>query len=161
MELIYERADPANGWISRLVEVLKPLSLRADRLGSMDLFYGLRWSELEFAAGLLEPVEVPRGTRMTVQGRPGSTLWLISEGEALVSADARPLRVAGHGDPVGVTTMLYGIQSHETTIALSPIQALAADQAQFKALIARREIRRRLTAAAADQLRVRRRAFTG
>lgn len=153
MELMYERPPSGPGWVTRLVEVLKPLSLRADRLGSMELFCGLRWSDLEFAAGLLDPVEVLRGTRMTVQGRPNSTLWLITDGEALVSADARPIRVAGHGDPVGVATMLYGIQSPETTIALAPMQALAADRAQFQALIARREIRRRLTAAAADQLR--------
>src|ERR1700687_5231170 len=77
------------GWVSRLVEVLQPVSIRADRLASMELFPGLRWSELEFAAGLLHEIDVARGTRMTVQGRPNATLYLIAEGEALVSADAR------------------------------------------------------------------------
>jgi CRP-like cAMP-binding protein len=122
----------------------------------MELFAGLRWSELEFAAGLLHDTEVDRGTRMTVQGRPNSRLYLITEGEALVSADARPLRVAGIGDPIGVAGMLYGINSPETTIALSPIRALAAETVQFRELTRHRSIRLRLTAAAGDQLRTRR-----
>jgi CRP-like cAMP-binding protein len=122
----------------------------------MELFAGLRWSELEFAAGLLNETDVDRGTRMTVQGRPNSRLYLITQGEALVSADARPLRVAGMGDPIGVAGMLYGINSLETTIALSPIRALAAETVQFRELTRHRSIRLRLTAAAGDQLRTRR-----
>ena len=53
-----EAIDPGTvsaspGWISRLVEVLQPLSVRADRLGSMPIFAGLGRTELEFAAGTL------------------------------------------------------------------------------------------------------------
>ena len=146
----------APGWVARLVEALQPVSIRADRLAAMDLFAGLRWSELEFAAGLLYETDVDRGTRMTVQGRPNSRLYLITEGEALVSADARPLRVAGTGDPIGIAGMLYGINSLETTIALCPIRALAAEAVQFRELARHRPIRLRLTAAAGDQLRTRR-----
>jgi CRP-like cAMP-binding protein len=149
--------SPREGWVARLVEVLQPVSIRADRLASMGLFAGLRWSELEFAAGLMHEVEVDRGTRMTVQGRPNSRLYLITEGEALVSADARPLRVAARGDAIGMAGMLYGINSPETTIALSPVRALAAETVQFRELARHRPIRLRLTAAAGDQLRARRR----
>ena len=50
------------------------------------------------------PLSIELGrTRMTVQGRPTSGLWLITEGEALVSANARPLRVLGYGDAVGIS----------------------------------------------------------
>lgn len=99
-----EAIDPgtgsaAPGWVSRLVEVLQPVSVRANRLGSLAIFAGLERSELEFAAALLSETLVERGTRMTVQRRPSSRFWLISEGEALVSADAQPLRVAGRGEP--------------------------------------------------------------
>jgi len=146
----------APGWVARLVEVLQPVSIRADRLASMKLFAGLRWSELEFAAGLLYETAVDRGTRMTVQGRSNSKLYLITEGEALVSADARPLRVAASGDAIGIAGMLYGINALETTIALSPIRALAAETVHFRELIRHRAIRLRLTAAAGDQLRARR-----
>jgi CRP-like cAMP-binding protein len=165
MEAISSRATPrparlagriGGGLVSRLVEVLQPLSIRADRLASMDLFAGLRWSELEFAAGLFDETAVAQGTRMTVQGRPNSRFYLITEGEALVSADARPLRVAARGDPVGIAAMLYLINSPETTIALNPIRALAAEPAQFRELTRHRSIRLRLTAAAGDQLRARR-----
>lgn len=142
-------------WVSKLVEIFQPLSTRADQLGSMSLFEGLRWSELEGLAGLFEEVEIPRGTRLTIQGRPVWGLRLIVEGEALVSADARPVRVAGHGDAIGIAAMLYGVNSHETSIALSPIRALAAGPAEFRELIRRSPLRLRLTALAGEQLRSR------
>jgi CRP-like cAMP-binding protein len=144
------------GWVVRLIEALQPLSLRADRLGSTALFAGYRWSDLERMAALFEDVEVSRGTRLTVQGRADSRLWLIVEGEALVSADARPLRVAGHGDALGVAGMLYSIASPETTIALGEMRALAAGRSAFADLVSDYRIRRRLTAVAGAQVRSRR-----
>jgi CRP-like cAMP-binding protein len=147
MEAIYDPGQSSITWVARLVEVLQPLSLRADRLASMALFAGLRWSDLEFVADLFDEAEVERGTRMTVQGRPSSRLWLITQGEALVSANARPLRVAGYGDAVGLASMLQGGGSPDTTIALSPMRALAASPAQLRELVGRPVIRERLAAA--------------
>ena len=98
MEAVHDPDQSSTSWVvARLFEVLQPLSLRADRLAGMGLFAGLRWSDLEFAADLLYETKVERGTRMTVQGRPSSRLWLITSGEALVSANARPLRVVSCG----------------------------------------------------------------
>jgi CRP-like cAMP-binding protein len=152
--------DPTEGasirWVARLVEVLQPLSARAGRLGAMPLFQGFRWAELEVVAPLFEDVEVGRGTRLSVQGNPDRRLWLVVAGEALVSADARPLRVIGPGDAVGVAPMLYSISSPETTIALGGIRALVAGPEQFEELASDNRIRRRLTAVAGDQLRSRR-----
>jgi CRP-like cAMP-binding protein len=153
---IGEPNTPGTSWVAKLVEILQPLSVRGDQLGSMPLFKTLRWSELEGLAAQLDEVSVPRGTRLTVQGRTDSCFWLIVEGEALVSADARPLRVAGHGDAVGVAGMLYGIRSPETTIALGPMRTLMASPAQFRKLISTRLFRQRLTALAGDQLLSRR-----
>ncbi len=147
MEAVHDPDQSSISWVARLVEVLQPLSLRADRLAGMQLFAGLRWSDLEFAADLLYETEVERGTRMTVQGRPSSRLWLITSGEALVSANARPLRVVGYGDAVGVEPLLNGGASPETTIALSAIRALTAGQDQFQGLASRPSIRARLAAA--------------
>ncbi len=83
---------------------------------------------------------------MTVQGRPSSRLWLITSGEALVSANARPLRVVGYGDAVGIASLLNGGGSPETTIAVSAIRALTAGQDQFHGLVSRPSIRARLAA---------------
>jgi len=134
--------------MSRLVEVLQPASVRADRLGAIEAFAGLAWPDLELAAGILTETLVERGARMTIQGRPSSKLWLILEGEALVSADARPIRVATQGDLVGLPSMLYATNSVETTIALSSIRAFAAGPSEFRELIKHRPIRQRLAAAA-------------
>lgn len=140
--------------MSRLVEVLQPASIRADRLGATKAFAGLAWPDLEFAAELLTETFVERGARMTVQGRPSSKLWLILEGEALVSADARPIRVATRGDLVGLRSMFYATNSRETTIALSSIRAFEAGPNEFRQLIKHRPIRQRLAAEA------KRRSFT-
>jgi CRP-like cAMP-binding protein len=147
MEAIHDPGHSSVSWVARLIEVLQPLSIRADRLASMELFAGLRWSDLEFVADRFEETEVERGTRMTVQGRPSQRLWLLTHGEALVSANARPLRVAGYGDAVGLTSMLQGGGSPETTIALSTMRALAASPDQFRELVGRPAIRERLAAA--------------
>jgi CRP-like cAMP-binding protein len=85
---------------------------------------------------------------MTVQGRPSSRLWLILEGEALISADARPIRVATRGDLVGLASMFFATNSMETTIALSSIWAFEAGPSEFRQLIKHRPIRQRLAAAA-------------
>ena len=152
--------QPGRTWVARLAEILQPLSVRADQLGSMALFEGFRWPELEVAAGLFEEIEVARGTRLTVQGKFDARLWLLVAGEALVSADARPLRVAGHGDAIGVAGMLYPVRSPETTIALSTIRALTAAPVEFDELIKMDPIRQRLTALAGAQLRARRASRT-
>jgi CRP-like cAMP-binding protein len=81
---------------------------------------------------------------MTVQGEPSSRLWLITEGEALVSADARPVRVAGRGDVVGGATLLFRLKSPDTTLALTPIRAFEAGPHQFRELISNPGIRERL-----------------
>ena len=117
--LTTENVPSGPSWVSRIVEVLQPLSVRADRLGATRLFAGLQWIDLEYAAVCLSETLVERGTRMTMQGHPSSRLWLITRGQALVSVDARPVRVAGIGDAVGGATMLYRVESAETTIALT------------------------------------------
>jgi CRP-like cAMP-binding protein len=153
-----EIAPAGPRWMSRLVQVLQPLNVRADRLGSIEVFAGLQWTDLEYAAGCLRETLVERGTRMTVQGKPSSRLWLITQGEALVSADARPVRVAGRGDIVGGATLLHGLKSPESTIALTPIRAFEAGPQQFQMLITHRSIRRRLAAVGSPMLPARRRS---
>lgn len=143
-----------------MLQILQPDAVKADLLCSMDLFSGLLWPELAEAVAQFDEVAVPRGARLTVQGRADARLCVLVSGEALVSADARPLRVIGHGDTVGLISMLYRIKSPETTIALSPIRALSAGPEQFRQLVRQATIRRRLTALAAEQLR-RRRPFRG
>ena len=147
MEAVFEGDQSSSSWVAKLVELLQPLSLRADRLAGMELFAGLRWADLEFAADLLHETNLERGTRLTVQGRSTGQLWLITEGEALVSANARPLRVLGYGDAVGLTSLLERRGSPETTIALSPIRALVAGPEEFRELVARPVIRERFAAA--------------
>ncbi len=140
-------------WMARLVEVLQPLSVRADRLAATELFARVARPDLELAADLVNETLVDRGTRMTVQGLPSTRLWLILEGQALVSIDARPIRVASNGHLVGLSSMLKRVPSPETTIALSPIRAFEADARQFRRLMAHPQLRARLMAAASPRRR--------
>lgn len=158
MEALTPETVPAGPrWVSRLVEVLQPLSVRADRLGSTRLFAGLQWSALEHAAACLSETLVERGTRMTVQGQPSSRLWLITSGQALVSIDARPVKVAGIGDAVGGVTMLYRLESPATTIALTSIHAFEAGPSQMRDLMCNPTIRRRLDLVLRPAVRLERR----
>jgi hypothetical protein len=122
MELIGPEIAPSGpSWMSRLVEALQPLSVRADRLGSIELFAGLQRRDLEFAASCFAETLVERGTRMTVQGHPSLRLWLITQGEALVSADARPIRVAARGDAAEGATLLTRLsESKRPTRSIEP-----------------------------------------
>jgi CRP-like cAMP-binding protein len=95
---------------------------------------------------------------MTVQGHPSWRLWLITQGEALVSADARPIRVATRGDVVGGATLLTQLNSPETTIALTSIRAFEAGPQQFRELIRDRSIRKRLAALSGAKRPARRRS---
>jgi CRP-like cAMP-binding protein len=157
-----ELTAPAGpGWVSRLVEALQPLSIRADRLGSIALFAGLQRADLEFAARCFSETLVERGTRMTVQGHPSLRLWLITQGEALVSADARPIRVAAQGDIVGGATLLTQLKSPETTIALTSIRAFEAGPEQFRELVRHRSIRQRLAVLNGSRRPARRRSSAG
>ncbi len=44
MEAIHDPGHSSVSWVARLVEVLQPMSVRADRLAGMKLFAGLRSS---------------------------------------------------------------------------------------------------------------------
>ena len=140
-------------WLSRVVEILQPTSVRADRLAAAELFAGLARPDLELAASHVRETLVERGARMTVQGKPAARLWLILEGQALASTDARPLRVVSRGDLVGLVSMVHRANSSETTIALSPIRAFVLDADGFRGLMANRRVRARLTAAASPRRR--------
>lgn len=123
MELIGPEIAPSGpSWVARLVEALQPLSVRAHRLASIQLF---------------------------------------TQGEALVSADARPIRVAARGDVVGGATLLTQLDSPETTIALSSIRAFEAGPQQFRKLIRDRSIRQRLAAFSGAKRPARRRSSAG
>src|SRR5258708_15955725 len=98
---------------------------------------------------------------MTVQGPPSLRFWLITQGEALVSADARPIRVAARGDVVGGATLLTQLDSPETTIALTSIRGFEAGPAQFRELIRERSIRQRLAALSGAKRPARRRSSAG
>ena len=162
MELLGPEIAPSGpSWVSRLVEALQPLSVRADRLSSIGLFAGLPRPDLEFAASCLAETLVERGTRMTVQGHPSLRFWLITQGEALVSADARPIRVAARGDVVGGATLLTQLDSPETTIALTSIRGFEAGPAQFRELNRERSIRQRLAALSGAKRPARRRSSAG
>src|ERR1700676_1239594 len=156
-----EMAPPGPSWVSRLVEALQPLSVRADRLGSIEVFAGLKRSDLEFAAACFAETLVERGTRMTVQGHPSWGFWVITRGEGRVSADARPIRVAARGDIVGGSTLLTQLDSPETTIALTSIRAFEAGPQHSRELIGDRSIRRRLAAISGAKRPARRRSSAG
>jgi hypothetical protein len=82
--------EAAGAWVLKVLQILQPEAVKADLLGSMQLFGGLRRPELEVAGAQFDEVAVSRGARLTVQGRADARLCVLISGEALVSADAGP-----------------------------------------------------------------------
>ncbi|HVG93435.1 MAG TPA: cyclic nucleotide-binding domain-containing protein [Planctomycetota bacterium] len=85
----------------------------------------------------LVDVEVPERGVLTVQGRPGDTMWFIVSGGFVASVDAVErveLGRKGPGDWVGEMSLVSPGPSSATVTATEPSRALALDLATFTRL---------------------------
>ena len=68
--------EAAGAWMLKVLQILAKQA-NAESLRSMHLFGGLRWPELEVAGAQFDEVAVPRGARLTVQGRADARLCVL------------------------------------------------------------------------------------
>jgi len=92
MEAIHDPGQSSVSWVARLLQVLQPLSLRADRLAGIQLFAGLRWSDLEFVAERL-PGHDDRFEHYACAGRGRGSIPRIGR----AAGDSRAARGCGAG----------------------------------------------------------------
>ena len=104
------------------------------------LFEGLDRSVLEDIAARMRPRRFEARDLIYRQGEPGTSLFVIQDGVAVVQADpqerARPLAHLRRGDVVGEMSLVTGEPRSATVVAMVPTQVLELDQPAFARLVA-------------------------
>ena len=122
-------------------------------LSQAPAFAGLSRSTFARLARHFDHISVPAGEKLVEQGKANSGLWVILDGQVRLAVDGRHVRVVGPGGVVGATSMLDGRGATATATALTPVEALVAGPADFRAIEGDPEVELRLKAASREVLR--------
>ena len=126
---------------------------KLDELRRIRLFDNLPRRDLELVAANLDEVTVPAGETLVRQGLHNDAFWILLEGETAYKVRGGGSRTLGPGDFFGATSMLDGKPAVATIKTMTPIRALVASAAQFRALEGNDTIALRLMAAALERMR--------
>ena len=107
---------------------------KIERLARLSIFADCRKSELAEIARLVDEVEVPRGRKLMVEGRPGWEAFVIEEGEATVSIGERNVASIGPGAVLGEHALAGEGYRAATVTADTDMCLLVADTRGFAAL---------------------------
>ena len=126
---------------------------KIDELRRIRLFDNLPRRQLDLIAANLDEVSVAEGETLVREGHHNDAFWLILEGEAALQPEGGQARHLGPGDFFGVTSMLDGRPAVATVKTLTPLRALGASAAQFRALEGNDTGAPRLMSAALERMR--------
>src|SRR2546421_6767632 len=143
-----QSADLVRLWNRR-----QPVRGKLADLRRSPLFAGLSDRELTVLAAHLDEAWVPAGTVLVREGHRNPAFWLVVEGLAAVSIQGRERRVIGPGGHFGATSMLDGLGASATVVARTPLRALVAGAAQFRALEANPKVSARMRCESEKRLR--------
>jgi CRP-like cAMP-binding protein len=101
-------------------------------LGGVPLFSKLTKSELEHVAGNADEIDVKAGQKLTHQGRPGDSFYVLLDGEAQVEIDGEPRRTLKPGDFFGEISMLDRGPATATVVTKGPARLLVMSHSQFR-----------------------------
>jgi CRP-like cAMP-binding protein len=79
---------------------------KTDHLSKVPLFSNLSKRELQFIASKADEVDVKAGQKLTTQGRPADTFYVLLDGEANVDIDGQKRRTLKEGDFFGEISMM-------------------------------------------------------
>jgi CRP-like cAMP-binding protein len=101
-------------------------------LSRVPLFAQLSKRELEFVATRADEVSARAGEKLTTQGRPGDSFYILLEGEAYVDVDGKPRRTLTTGDFFGEISMLDRGLASATVTTKTDVRLLVMSHAQFR-----------------------------
>ena len=107
----------------------------ADTLASVPFFAALSPEARGAVASHAERIEVPQGTRLAGQEKPGYLFFVIEKGRAVVLQDDRELRELGRGDFFGEIALLQTKERTASVVARTPMQLITITEAGFKRLV--------------------------
>lgn len=105
---------------------------KTEALSQVPLFSQLSHRELEFVASRTDEVDAPAGKRLTTQGQPGDTFYVLLDGEAEVEIDGKPRRTMKAGDFFGEISMLDRGLGTATITTTTDARLLVMSHAQFR-----------------------------
>jgi CRP/FNR family transcriptional regulator, cyclic AMP receptor protein len=108
------------------------MTSKTEALGRVPLFSQLTRRELEFVATRADEVAVPAGKKLTTQGRPGDSFYVLLDGEAHVDVDGKPRRTLKAGDFFGEISMLDRGLASATVTTKTDSRLLVMSHAQFR-----------------------------
>ena len=126
---------------------------KVERLADIPLFRDVSRRQPESMAPYLDMVSVGPDTTLVREGRHNGAFWVLLEGEVELWTEGGDRHVLGPGEVFGVSSMLDGRPAVATVRTLTPIHALVASAAQFRALKSNRVVAARLLSTALRRVR--------
>jgi CRP/FNR family transcriptional regulator, cyclic AMP receptor protein len=106
-----------------------------EALASVPFFSALSPAARRAVAPYAEQIELPAGTQLTGEGKPGYTFFVITSGTATVLQDEREVRELGEGDFFGEIALLETSERTASVIAKTPMQLVVLTEPAFKQLV--------------------------
>ena len=119
----------------------------------LPLFANVPRRELAIIAANLDEARAEAGETLIRENHHNDAFWIVLEGEVDMQIGGEHHRTIGPGGFFGVTSMLDGRPAVATVISTTPIRALVASAAQFRALEGNETVAPRLMSAALERLR--------
>ena len=108
------------------------MSSKTDALKRVPLFSNLTKGELDFVATRADEVDTKAGRKLTTQGRPGDSFYVLLDGEAYVDVNGKPRRTLKPGDFFGEISMLDRGLASATVTTKTDARLLVMSHAQFR-----------------------------
>ncbi len=105
---------------------------KTQALSRVPLFSQLSRQELEFVASRADEVEAKAGKRLTTQGTPGDSFYILLDGEADVAVDGLARPALKKGDFFGEISMLDRGLASATVTTRTDARMLVMSHAQFR-----------------------------
>jgi CRP-like cAMP-binding protein len=113
--------------------MLQPMAhSKVKALSRVPLFAKLSGSELAHVASNADEVDVPAGKKLTTQGRPAESFYVLLDGEAVVEIDGEPRRTLKPGDFFGEISMLDRGPATATVKTKQDSKLLVMSHSQFR-----------------------------
>jgi voltage-gated potassium channel len=106
-----------------------------NRLHRVDLFDGLRPTQLAAVDRLFTEIVLPAGTDLIAEGGVGREFFVIAEGEVTVERDGHEIARLTAGDFVGENALLSAGPRNATVRALTDVRVLVQNRREFASLL--------------------------
>ncbi len=104
-------------------------------LGDVALFASCNRKELARIASLADTVEMPKGSTLTREGRPGREFFVIAEGQADVLVDGELVASLGPGAHFGEMALIDTGPRSATVVSRTPMTLFVLDCQSFSTLL--------------------------